>query len=144
MTAAFYDVFISHAYEDKNEFSSRLALQLKKKGLKIWYFGLELKLGDSIAASVNYALKNASFGIVFISPVYFELQWAMNELEELFSEEERLGRIFPVLHGVSAEMISARLPVLTGRLFVSTGKGMQNVVRRVLQAVTDKKIRGGK
>ncbi|MDQ3110979.1 MAG: toll/interleukin-1 receptor domain-containing protein [Bacteroidota bacterium] len=139
MTAKLYDVFISHAYEDKNEFANTLAMALKKKGLKIWYSGLELKLGDSITDNINDALKNSRFGIVLISPVYLEKKWAMNELKSLFSIEAENSHVLPILHGITINEIKKSLPVLADRFAISSDQGIQIVVNRILQAVNGKR-----
>ena len=43
-----YDVFISHASEDKEEVARPLAEALRKNGLSVWYDEFELKIGDSL------------------------------------------------------------------------------------------------
>lgn len=42
-----FDVFISHATEDK-DFATPLASALTDAGLKVWYDEYELSIGDSI------------------------------------------------------------------------------------------------
>lgn len=42
-----YDVFISHASEDKDGVVRPLAIALKNKGVNVWYDEFELKIGDS-------------------------------------------------------------------------------------------------
>lgn len=138
MAEFLYDVFISHAYEDKSTFANMFAATLKQKGLKVWYSGFELKLGDSIAGSINHALLEARFGIVIISPVYLGKQWAMNELKALLSQHTE-GRILPVLHQISVQKAKAHLPVLADIYAVSSNKGLQVVVNKVLQAVKGKR-----
>jgi len=48
-----YDVFISHASEDKADFVHPLALALHEKGLSVWYDEFTLQLGDSLTESIN-------------------------------------------------------------------------------------------
>lgn len=43
-----YDVFISHASEDKDEVVRPLATALRDKGVKVWYDEFEMKIGDSL------------------------------------------------------------------------------------------------
>lgn len=144
MTQPFYDVFISHAYEDQNEFAGRLAIELKRRGLKVWYSGFELKMGSSITASVNKALRESRFGVVIISPVYLNKSWAMKELESLFAMEAGLTRILPVLHGMSVETFRSQLPLLSDRYAVSSRTGVRNVADRVVQAIKGTKVRSRK
>lgn len=138
MTEISYDVFISHAFEDKNAFTNALALALKKEGLKVWYSGFELKLGDSIADSVNNALKGAQYAIVVISPTYLQKQWAMSELKALFTQEAERTRILPILHNITVEEIIKHLPVLADRYAISSEKGLEFIVDKVLEVVKGK------
>ena len=135
MTKPFYDVFISHAYEDQNEFAGQLALLLKKKGLKVWYSGFELKLGASITASVNEALQKSRFGIVLLSPVYLTKIWAMKELEALMMTETEGNRILPILHGISVETLRKKMPLLADKYAVSSRRGMNYVLSKILAVV---------
>ena len=41
-----YDVFVSHAWEDKEDFVDEFVEELKKQGLKVWYDTNKLKWGD--------------------------------------------------------------------------------------------------
>lgn len=134
-----YDVFISHAYEDKVAFADGLADALRKKKLRVWYSGFELKVGDSITGSVNSALANSAYGIVIISNTYLEKQWAMSELKALFTYQEVQNRILPVLLGVSVEEVRQHIPLLADRYAVSADKGMQEVVNRIMQTVKGKR-----
>jgi hypothetical protein len=135
-----YDVFISHAYEDKKSFTDELATALKKKGLKIWYSGFELKIGDSIADSVNNALKAANYAIVVISPVYLKKQWAMSELNALFSQEAEHNRILPILNNITMNEIKEHLPMLADRYAISSDKGLEFIVDKIQEAIKGEKI----
>jgi hypothetical protein len=138
MTDIKYDVFISHAYEDKNTFTNELAFELKKKGLKVWYSGFELKIGDSITDSVNNALRGAKYAIVVISPVYLQKQWAMNELKALFNQDTAANRILPILHNITADEIKKYLPVMADRYAISSDKGLDFITHKIFEAVAGK------
>lgn len=138
MAKYLYDVFISHAYEDKNSFANELALALKQKGLRVWFSGFELKLGDSIAGSINEALLQARFGIVIISPIYLRKKWAMAELKALLSQGDE-GRILPLLHRISVKRLQLHLPVLSDLYSISSSKGLPTVVNKILQVTNGKR-----
>ena len=59
-----YDVFISHASEDKEEVVRPLANALRKAGLKVWYDEFELHIGDSLRRKIDQGLAKSRFGIV--------------------------------------------------------------------------------
>ena len=62
-----YDVFISHASEDKDSVVRPLAIALKNKGINVWYDEFELKIGDSLRRKIDQGLSKSKFGIVAIS-----------------------------------------------------------------------------
>jgi TIR domain len=51
-----WDVFISHASEDKEDFVRPLAESLSRSGLRVWYDEFTLKVGDSLRRSIDYGL----------------------------------------------------------------------------------------
>jgi len=62
-----YDVFISHASEDKDDVVRPLAHALQDGGLKVWYDEFELKIGDSLRRKIDSGLAKSRFGIVALS-----------------------------------------------------------------------------
>ena len=51
-----WDVFISHASEDKPTVVEPLAKALMQAGLVVWYDRFELKLGDSLRRKIDEGL----------------------------------------------------------------------------------------
>lgn len=128
-----YDVFIAHAYEDQNAFPSELAVALKEKGLRVWYSGLEVKAGESIAANVALALKQIRSGVLIISPAFFKKRWMIRELQVVFALQKDRKRILPVLHRVTLRQVRQELPVLSSRYVITSKKNMVTIVNRVLR-----------
>lgn len=63
-----WDLFISHASEDKEKIARPLAEALRKEGFKVWYDEFTLKIGDSLRRSIDYGLANSRYGLVILSP----------------------------------------------------------------------------
>ena len=76
MTRAVWDAFISHASEDKDDFVRPLADGLTECGLSVWFDEFELKVGDRLRESIDRGLSQSRFGIVVLSPHFFEKQMA--------------------------------------------------------------------
>ncbi len=57
-----YDLFISHASEDKEEFVRPLAETLENMGVKVWYDEFTLKVGDSLRRSIDNGLVKSKYG----------------------------------------------------------------------------------
>ncbi len=62
-----YDVFLSHASEDKDEIARPLAMMLQERGLKVWYDETELKIGDNLVKKISAGISASRFGILILS-----------------------------------------------------------------------------
>ncbi len=134
-----YDVFISHASEDKVEVAKPLASYLKKRGLRIWLDDFELTIGDSVSKSIDRGLAESRFGVVILSPNFFTKQWPKRELEGLIAREtEKAKVILPVWHNVKFEDVVKFSPILADKLAVATTSGINIVARKILKAVQQK------
>src|SRR5258706_10107710 len=99
-----WDVFISHASEDKDAIARPLAEALRAKGLRVWYDEFSLTVGDSLRRKIEQGLSNSRFGVVILSHRFFAKHWAEQELNGLATREvggEKV--ILPVWHGVTFE-----------------------------------------
>ena len=95
----FYDVFISHASEDKEDFVRPLAEKLTAAGFSVWYDEFQLKIGDKLRRSIDKGLATSRFGIVVFSPDFFQKNWTQYELDGLV-QKEMTGKkaILPLWH----------------------------------------------
>ena len=127
-----YDVFISHASEDKATFVRPLANALQQAGLKVWYDEFTLKLGDSLRESIDRGLGTSRYGLVVLSHHFFTKDWPQRELNGLFATikgGER--RILPVWHEISAMEVKQYSPMLSDIFAVNSSEGIEAVVKRV-------------
>lgn len=131
-----WDVFISHASEDKESFVRRLANSLKDHGLRVWFDEFTLTVGDSLRRSIDRGLANSRYGIVVISPDFLRKDWPQKELDGLVAREvEGVKVILPVWHNISAAEIRAYSPTLSDRLAASSSKGLNHVTQELLKAI---------
>ena len=82
-----WDVFISHATEDKDAVAEPLAQGLSRAGLSVWYDRFSLKIGDSLRESIDRGLAESRFGIVILSSSFFAKHWPSQELNGLAQRE---------------------------------------------------------
>ena len=130
-----WDFFISHASEDKEEIARPLADRLNSTGLMVWYVDYSLKLGSNLRESIDYGLARSRFGIVIISSHFLEKRWPQEELDDLATREVNGQKvIFPVWHKVGFGEIYEYSPVLADRVAITTDKGLDYVVQRMLKA----------
>ena len=107
-----YDVFISHATEDK-DFAAPLASALSDAGLKVWYDEYVLSIGDSLRQSIDTGLARSRFGIVVISPYFLQKNWTQYELDGLHARQMTGERvILPIWHRITKDEIMEQAPSL--------------------------------
>lgn len=78
-----WDVFISHASEDKVAVVDPLAKELQKHGLRVWLDRSVLTIGDSLSRKIDEGLGSSRFGIVVLSQNFFTKSWPQRELDGL-------------------------------------------------------------
>ena len=116
-----YDVFISHASEDKIEIADELATLLRNKGLKVWYDKFVLTWGDSLSRKISEGISNSKFGIVILSYNFFSKEWPQQELDALFNKELLGGKvILPIWHNISKNEVAKYSPLIAGKLALKT------------------------
>lgn len=118
--AAEYDVFISHASEDKDVVARPLAGFLRRFGVRVWFDEYHLKVGDSLSESIDAGLASSKFGIVILSSIFFGKAWAKRELQGLASRDLKSKVILPILHGVDVDYLRSVSPTLADRYCLST------------------------
>jgi hypothetical protein len=112
-----WDVFISHASEDKESFARPLAKALEAKGVRVWFDEFTLRVGYKLRRSIDHGLANCQYGIVILSPHFFAKKWPQIELDGLV-QRERLGEnvILPVWHNITVEQVKTYSPTLADRV----------------------------
>ena len=116
-----YDVFISHASEDKEDFVRPFANKLKERGLDIWYDEFELKIGDSLRRAIEDGLRNSRYGIVVLSEAFFNKEWPQRELDGLFGREVNGEKvILPIWHKISKNEVLKYSPIIADMLAINT------------------------
>jgi serine/threonine protein kinase len=131
-----WDVFISHASEDKDEVARPLANLLRKNGVRVWFDEQEIGLGDSLRAKIDEGLAQSTWVVVILSAKFFEKRWAQGELDALVSREFDGQRvILPIWHRISADDLLSKSPLLAARLAISTAQGLDAVCQAILVTV---------
>ncbi len=131
-----WDVFISHAKEDKAEVAKPLAEELRKIGLCVWYDEFTLTVGDSLRQKIDQGLAKSRYGVVILSEHFFAKHWPQQELNGLATREvDGTKVILPVWHKIGRQEVAAVSPTLADRLAALTSNGMQRVVEDLLSAM---------
>ncbi len=116
-----YDVFISHASEDKDTVVRPLANALLQRGLKVWYDEFELKIGDSLRRKIDKGLANSRFGIVVLSRSFIRKGWTNYELDGIISKAVSGEQVMlPIWHEITKKEIVDYSPSLADKVARNT------------------------
>lgn len=116
-----FDVFISHASEDKDEVARPLAEALRKNGLSVWYDEFELRIGDSLRRKIDKGIANSNFGVIVISRDFISKGWTNYELDGLITRTVNGEQtLLPVWHNITMREVINYSSSLADKLARST------------------------
>jgi len=116
-----YDVFISHASEDKEEIVRSLANALTAKGLDVWYDEFTLRIGDSLRQKIDRGLATSRVGLVVLSPAFISKGWTNYELDGIVTRTMSGEQILlPIWHNITKQEVIDFSPSLADKVARST------------------------
>ena len=116
-----YDVFISHASEDKDSVARPLAEALRSNGISVWYDEFELRIGDSLRRKIDKGIANSNFGIIVISRDFIHKGWTNYELDGLITRAVNGEQVMlPIWHNVTKREVIDYSPSLADKLARNT------------------------
>jgi hypothetical protein len=134
-----HHVFICHATEDKESLAQPLTERLRERGVLVWYDQFSMSIGESLRESIDRGLAACTYGVVILSPSFFQKQWTQRELNGLVAREmiEQRKIILPIWHGVDREEIARHSPPLADVFGIKYNGDLDAVVNCIFE-----KIRG--
>ncbi len=126
-----WDVFLSHASEDKQTVAWPLTEALRRLGVRVWLDKFQIDIGDSLRRKIDQGLANSRFGVVILSELFLTKHWTGSELDALWE----LDAVLPVWHGIDKKTLMKYSPLLAGKVGISTSEGIDVVARTVAARV---------
>ena len=132
-----YDLFLSHAFEDKDAIARPLYQGLVAKGVSVWFDEAVLQMGDSLRRSIDAGLARCRYGVVILSPKFLSKQWPQHELDGLVARETATGEkaILPIWHQLDRETLIRYSPPLADRLASRSEEGVEALVIDILRVL---------
>lgn len=117
-----YDVFISHASEDKESVVRDLANALSAEGLRVWYDEFTLRIGDSLRQKIDRGLAASRVGLVVLSPSFISKGWPNYELDGIVARSVSGEQtLLPIWHDITKQEVIDYSPSLADKVARSTG-----------------------
>jgi Domain of unknown function (DUF1883)/TIR domain len=135
-----YDVFVSHASEDKDSFVRPLAHALRDQGLSVWYDEFELRVGSNLRQSIDAGLANSRFGVVVLSRAFLaKKSWSAYELDGLVTREmDANGEqiILPIWHEISKSELIKHSPSLANKVALkSSDETIEEIAAKIAAVI---------
>lgn len=131
------DVFLCHAWNDRNGAAKELHDYLEACGVKVWFSEKDVPLGTTLLRQIDKGLRNSRIGIVLVTPALLgslrREGIADRELAALLAREQ----LVPIAHNTTFEAIRNESPLLGSRSGLSTGEDTMAVVaEKIAELVT--------
>ena len=134
-----YDVFISHASEDKAEFVKPLVEALQNSGIRVWYDEIEMVWGKSLREQIDNGIKRSKYAIVVLSKHFFEKTWTRRELDGILVKEEVTGaRPLPIWYNITRDDVYAFSPTLAGLYSLTSDKNSIDEICKAFKLILEK------
>ena len=132
-----WDVFISHASEDKDDIVEKIVNLLEYFGIKVWYDKDILSVGDSLSKSIDIGLTNSRYGIIILSENFIKKGWTEYEFRALLNREVGKKKvILPIWHKINKETIEKYSPFLLEKYALdSTKYKLEQIVIELIRVI---------
>lgn len=116
------DVFLCHAWDDRQGAAKELHDLLESRGVRVWFSEKDVALGTPLLREIDRGLAKSRVGIVLVTPALLRrLQGegiADKELSALLARDQ----LVPVVHETTYEALREVSPLLGSRTGLSTGE----------------------
>lgn len=133
-----WDVFISHASEDKAAVARPLRDALSRMGITVWLDEAEMRIGHSLRRRIDDGIRSSRFGVVVLSEPFFRKGWTNHELDGLVTRTVAGEQsLLPIWHDLSADEVRAFSPSLADKVAMSTEEfTIEEIAEQIADVVT--------
>jgi hypothetical protein len=132
-----WDVFISHASEDKDAVARPLRDALTGLGVTVWLDEAEMRIGHSLRRKIDEGIRSSRFGVVVLSEDFFRKGWTNHELDGLVTRTVAGEQsLLPIWHDLTAEQVRRFSPSLADKVAMSTDLfSIEDIAERIAEVV---------
>lgn len=119
-----YDVFVSHASEDTDDFAEPLVSELKRRGVTSWYDRERMTYGDAIIQRMKDGLRDSRCGVIVASPHYFGKMFTTPELNALLMRAlaDETRKVIAVLYQMDGRALAEADPILATHMYIDAAQ----------------------
>lgn len=130
------DVFLCHAWDDRQGVAKELHDLLMSKGVSVWFSEKDVGLGVPLMRAIDKGLANSRIGLVLVTPALLQRLpqegIADKELSALLARDQ----LVPIVHNTTYEALREISPLLGSRSGLSTAEEpMADVAAKLAELV---------
>ncbi len=130
------DVFLCHAWDDRQGSAKELHDLLEARGVRVWFSEKDLGLGVPMMRAIDKGLVNSRVGIVLVTPAMLRRLPAEGIADKELSALLRRERLVPVVHETTYEELEQVSLLLASRAGLSTAEeSMADVAAKIAELV---------
>ncbi|MBT9471810.1 MAG: toll/interleukin-1 receptor domain-containing protein [Pseudomonadota bacterium] len=130
------DVFLCHAWDDRQGAAKELHDLLEARGVRVWFSEKDLGLGVPMMRAIDKGLVNSRVGIVLVTPAMLRRLPAEGIADKELSALLRRERLVPVVHGTTYEELEKVSLLLASRAGLNTAEeSMAEVAAKLAELV---------
>lgn len=122
------DIFLCHAWDDRNSTAKELHDLLEAKGVSVWFSQKDIPLGSLLMREIDKGLRNSRVGIVLVTPAFLKRVAAEGIAEKELSALMAQDLLVPVIHDTSYEELRDVSPLLGSRSGLSTSEDTLDMI----------------
>ena len=116
------DIFLCHAWDDRQGAAKDLYDLLKARGVKVWFSEEDIRLGVPFLREIDRGLAKSRFGIVLVTPKFLKRIRGESIADKELSVLLQQGQLVPIMHGTTFDALREVSPMLASRNGLSTAE----------------------
>lgn len=122
------DVFLCHAWDDRQGVAKELHDLLEAAGVKVWFSEKDLALGVPMMRAIDKGLANSRIGLVLVTPALLNRLPKEGVADKELSALLAGNQLVPIVHNTTYEALRNVSPLLASRSGLDTGEDTLEVV----------------
>lgn len=122
------DVFLCHAWDDRQGAAKELHDSLVSAGVKVWFSEKDLGLGVPMMRAIDKGLANSRVGLVLVTPALLARLPKEGVADKELSALLARNQLVPIVHNTTYETLRNVSPLLASRTGLDTAEDSMAVV----------------
>ncbi|MGI8465883.1 toll/interleukin-1 receptor domain-containing protein [Pectobacterium brasiliense] len=122
------DVFLCHAWDDRQGIAKELHDLLVAAGVKVWFSEKDLGLGIPMMRAIDKGLANSRIGLVLVTPALLNRLPKEGVADKELSALLAGNQLVPIVHNTTYEALRNVSPLLASRSGLDTGEDLMTIV----------------